>query len=94
MHASQPLFDCFCFCCEPHKNFPCALKKHLIKLNITRNCIIPEIESISVNCLPQPCINVLHIQQVIRSFDNSEIVQIILKKDNYQLYTDGLDFEM
>ena len=61
-----------------------------------------EIESILLNPLPLPRMGVLHIPQVIISFDNApELIEIELKKDNYfyQLYTDGpisvdLDFRM
>ena len=44
----------------------------------------PEIESILLNPLPLPRIGVLHIPQVISSFDNApELIEIELKKDTF-----------
>ena len=59
-------------------------------------------ESILLNCLPQPRIGVLHVPQVISSFNNTQdLIEINLKRCNcfYQLHTDGtvsldLDFKM
>ena len=53
----------------------------------------PEIELILLNCLPRPPSGVLHIPQVISSFNNTrESIQINSKKDNYfyHFHADGL----
>ena len=49
--------------------------------------------SILLNCLSRPRIGVLHISQIISSFDNApELIVMYLKKDNYfyQLHADGI----
>ena len=62
----------------------------------------PEMESILLNCLPRPRTGVLHVPQVISSFDNmQDLIEINIKRCDcfYQLHADGivsldLDFKM
>ena len=62
----------------------------------------PEMESILLNCLPRPRIGVLHVPQVISSFDNTQdLIEINPKRCNcfYQLHADrivslDLDFKI
>ena len=52
-----------------------------------------EMESIPLNCLPRPRVGVLHVPQVISSFDNTQdLIEIDLMKYNclYQLHADGI----
>ena len=42
----------------------------------------PEIESILLNCLPRPRVGVLHVPQVISSFDNmQDLIEIDIKRN-------------
>ena len=53
----------------------------------------PEMESILLNCLARPRVGVLHVPQVISSFDNTrDSIEINLKRYNclYQLHADGI----
>ena len=60
------------------------------------------VKLIPLNCLPRPRVGVLHVPQVISSFDNTQdLIEINLKISNclYQLHADGtvsldLEFKM
>ena len=50
-------------------------------------------ESILLNCLPRPPVGVLHVPQVISSFNNmQDLIEINLKRYNclYQLHAYGI----
>ena len=53
------------------------------RLQEYRELTFPEMESILLNCLRRPRIGVLHVPQVISSFDNTQgVIEINLKRCN------------
>ena len=74
-HAIIALITFLLASAAPEEDTPC---KAMWNCQLT----FPEIESILLNCLPRPPIGVLHIPQVISSYDNArEVIEINLKKE-------------